>query len=132
VGDYKASEPLIVEALALAKRYDFDIDRMEFADAKKRVAELEAVLLAHGEHVSAIGEHIIASHKPGEVDDDSVAILDGYHVGARAVAGGGQGEPGETTLEAALRLLKLAKQRGAFAPPTTDSAEVFHILEYGE
>jgi hypothetical protein len=31
-------------ALFLGRKYDFDIDRMEFEDAKKRVAELEAQL----------------------------------------------------------------------------------------
>jgi len=66
-------------------------------------------------HSNAIGQYLVAAHKPGEVDHEAVAILDGYHVGAREVAGGGQGEPGETTLQAALRLLTLAHARGAFA-----------------
>lgn len=63
-----------------------------------------------------IGQHLISAHQPGQVDAASVALLDGYHVGEKLVAGGGAGEPGETTLDAALRLLKLAMSRGAFAP----------------
>lgn len=62
----------------------------------------------------ALGEYIVEHHRPGEVDDVSVAILDGYHVGGTRVAGAAHGEPGENTLAAALRLLKLAKARGAF------------------
>lgn len=62
------------------------------------------------EHHHALGQHIVVTHKPGEVDPEAVAILDGYHVGPLEVAGGG-----ETTLQAALRLLRLAHARGAFS-----------------
>lgn len=72
---------------------------------------------AYREHCHALGQHLIEAHKPGEVDPEAVAILDGYHIGAREVAGGGRGEPGETTLEAALRLLRMAHDRGAFQEP---------------
>lgn len=69
---------------------------------------------AYQEWSKNIAQYIVKAHKVGAVDDEAAAILDGYHVGLQEVAGGGQGEPGETTLEAALRLLKLAKVRGAF------------------
>ncbi len=72
---------------------------------------------AYRDHTRKLGQHIIDAHKPGAVDVEAVAILDGYHVGARKVRGGGEGEPGESTLEAALRLLKLALARGAFREP---------------
>lgn len=93
-------------------------DGREVADLREaatRAAHYDSVVsawAAHTETMGALGQHLIAAHKPGEVDDAAVALLDGYHVGGRAVA---PGEPGETTLEAALRLLKLAKERGAFA-----------------
>lgn len=89
--------------------------RQLIAEAAGEVARAHRMIAARDENHHAIGQYIVAAHKPGEVDHEAVAILDGYHVGARAVAGGGQGEPGETTLQAALRLLKLAHQRGAFA-----------------
>lgn len=81
----------------------------------EEVERCRRMIAARDENHRAIGQYLVAAHKPGEVDEEAVAILDGYHVGARAVAGGGAGEPGETTLQAALRLLKLAKARGAFA-----------------
>ena len=96
-------------------------DGREVADLREaatRAAHYDSVVsawTAHKEMMGALGQHLLDAHKPGEVDEEAVAILDGYHVGAREVAGGVQGEPGETTLEAALRLLKLAHQRGAFA-----------------
>lgn len=71
---------------------------------------------AHQRHHRALGDFLVKEHKPGDVDSEAVAILDGYHVGARQVVGAGGGEPGETTLEAGLRLLKLAHARGAFCP----------------
>lgn len=77
---------------------------------------LEQQIAAYQEWARALGQHIVETHKPGQVDAAAVAILDGFHVGEREVAGGGAGEPGETTLEAALRLLKLAYDRGAFQP----------------
>lgn len=62
---------------------------------------------AYQEWVHALGRHIVSAHKPGQVDDRSVAVLDGYpHPDL--------GLPKENTLEAALRLLKLAAERGAF------------------
>lgn len=84
-------------------------------DCAECIEQLQGQVAALQEHHRDIGQHLLDTHKPGEVDEQAVAILDGYHVGAREVAGGGQGEPGETTLQAALRLLKLAHQRGAFA-----------------
>lgn len=71
---------------------------------------------AHQRHHRALGDFLVKEHKPGDVDSEAVAILDGYHVAARQVVGAGGGEPGETTLEAGLRLLKLAHARGAFCP----------------
>ncbi len=79
---------------------------------------LRASVEAYRDHARKLGQHIIDAHKPGAVAVEAVAILDGYHVGARKVRGGGEGEPGESTLEAALRLLKLALARGAFRVPT--------------
>lgn len=118
-------------------------DGQEVADIRSACAYIDSCKDAHGELASlndrlaayhtwgrAIGEHIVASHRAGQVDEAAVAILDGYHVGVREVAGGGQGEPGETTLEAALRLLKLAKDRGAFDPPT-DAASLREAYECG-
>lgn len=89
--------------------------RQLIAEAAGEVARAHRMIAARDEQHRAIGQHLLDAHKPGEVDPEAVAILDGYHVGAREVAGGGQGEPGEATLEAALRLLKLAHARGAFA-----------------
>lgn len=66
-----------------------------------------------------IGQYLLTAHKAGEVDPDAVAILDGYHIADREVD---DGEHGESTLEAALRLLKLAKQRGAFMNTTERDA----------
>ena len=80
----------------------------------EEVERCRRMIAARDENHCAIGQHLIAAHKPGEVDEEAVAILDGYHVGARKVAGASAGEPGETTLQAAVRLLKLAKERGAF------------------
>lgn len=74
----------------------------------------EGQVNAYQEWAHELGQHIIKEHKAGTVDDEAAAILDGYHVGLQPVAGGGQGEPGEHTLAAAVRLLKLAKARGAF------------------
>jgi hypothetical protein len=76
---------------------------------------LRTSVAAQCEHHHELGQYIVAVHKPGLVDEAAVAILDGYHVGATQVAGGGAGEPGEHTLAAALRLLKLAHERGAFS-----------------
>jgi hypothetical protein len=76
---------------------------------------LRTSVAAQREHHHELGQYIVAVHKPGLVDEAAVAILDGYHVGATQVAGGGAGEPGEHTLAAALRLLKLAHERGAFS-----------------
>lgn len=59
-----------------------------------------------------LAAYLVEHHKQPEVDDRSVAILDGYHVGLTAVAGPSAG--GENTLAAAVRLLKLAAERGAF------------------
>lgn len=93
-------------------------DGCEVADLREaatRSAHYDSVVsawAAHTETMGALGQHLLDAHKPGEVDPEAVALLDGYHVGGRAVA---PGEAGETTLEAALRLLKLAKERGAFA-----------------
>jgi hypothetical protein len=93
-------------------------DGREVADLREaatRAAHYDSVVsawAAHTETMGALGQHLLDAHKPGEVDGEAVAILDGYHVGGRAVV---PGEPGETTLQAALRLLKLAKARGAFA-----------------
>lgn len=87
-------------------------------ECAEHIERLQGQVAALQEHHREVGQHLLDAHKPGEVDPEAVAILDGYHVGAREVAGGGQGEPGETTLEAALRLLKLAHQRGAFAAAT--------------
>ncbi len=112
--------------------------RQLIAEAAGEVARAHRMFAARDENHRELGQHIVAAHKPGEVDHEAVAILDGYHVGARAVAGGGQGEPGETTLQAALRLLKLAHARGAFAaaehvvtsaaPPT---GPTFRVAEIG-
>ena len=84
---------------------------------EETIKQLRDQVAAYQEHFHELGQYIVDAHKHGEVDDAAVAILDGYHVGTREVAGGGQGESGETTLEAALRLLKLAKDRGAYKPP---------------
>jgi hypothetical protein len=61
---------------------------------------------------SALADYIGEHHKSPTVDDEAVAILDGYHVGLVEVAGPSAG--GENTLAAAVRLLKLAASRGAF------------------
>lgn len=82
------------------------------------LARLEGQVTAYQEHIHELGQYIVDAHKHGEVDDAAVAILDGYHVGTREVAGGGQGEPGEDTLTAAIRLLRLARERGAYAEQT--------------
>ena len=90
-------------------------DVADLREAATRSAHHDSVVsawAAHTETMGALGQHLLDAHKPGEVDPEAVAFLDGYHVGGRAVA---PSEPGETTLEAALRLLKLAKARGAFA-----------------
>ena len=64
---------------------------------------------AYQKWASALGQHIVDTHKRGQVDDKAVAVLDGYpHPDL--------GLPKENTLEAALRLLKLAADRGAFKP----------------
>jgi hypothetical protein len=84
---------------------------------------LRTSVAAQREHHHEIGQYLVAAHKPGLVDEAAVAILDGYHVGAKEVAGGGAGEPGETTLGAALRLLKLAAEHGAYAFRPARSAE---------
>jgi hypothetical protein len=83
-------------------------------EAAEAITQHRAQLDAYREHCHEIGQHLIEAHKPGQVDPEAVAILDGYHAGAREVAGGGAGEPGETTLQAALRLLRLAAARGAW------------------
>ena len=108
-----ASEDLqaLLEAAAVA----IDACGQQADEAEAEVERCQLQVEAYRQQHHALGQHIVATHKPGEVDHEAVAILDGYHVGAREVAGGGHGEPGETTLEAALRLLKLAHARGAFA-----------------
>ena len=72
---------------------------------------LRTSVAAQREHAHDLAQYIVAVHKPGQVDTAAVAILDGYHVGETEVAGG----QGEHTLAAAVRLLKLARERGAYA-----------------
>lgn len=91
--------------------------RRAFETDWSELDSLRASVGGYREHFHELGQHLIAAHKPGDVDEAAVAILDGYHIGAREVAGGGAGEPGEDTVAAALRLLKLALARGAFRPP---------------
>jgi len=86
-------------------------------EAAEAITQHRGQLEAYREHFHELGQHLVEAHKPGEVDPEAVAILDGYHVGTREVAGGGAGEPGEDTVAAALRLLKLALARGAFRLP---------------
>lgn len=78
------------------------------------LAQARSQVDAYQRSAMELADYLVEHHKAGEVDDASVAILDGYHVGKTEVAGAGRGEPGENTLSAALRLLKLAKARGAF------------------
>lgn len=108
--------------------------RQLIAEAAGEVARAHRMFAARDENHRELGQHLLDAHKPGEVDHEAVAILDGYHIGAREVAGGGHGEPGETTLEAALRLLKLAHARGAFAaaehvvtPATAPTGPTFRV-----
>lgn len=83
-------------------------------DAADEVERMLRQVAAYQEWSKALADYIVATHKQGAVDDASAAILDGYHVGLTPVAGPRDG--GENTLAAALRLLKLAKARGAFDP----------------
>lgn len=99
--------------------------RLVALERDETIRRLELQLEAHRETHGEIGQYLVDTHKPGLVDDDAVAVLDGYHVGAREVAGGGAGEPGEHTLAAALRLLKLAHARGAFRLNETMLAKAF-------
>lgn len=111
IGDKAAGLDTAAALLRLAhQRRAFETDWSE-------LDSLRASVGGYREHFHELGQHLIAAHKPGDVDEAAVAILDGYHVGAREVAGGGAGEPGEDTVAAALRLLKLALARGAFRLP---------------
>jgi hypothetical protein len=109
-------EPGETVAKMAIDRLQLALDRGAFASDWSELDSLRTSVAAQREHHHELGQHIVAIHKPGEVDTEAVAILDGYHVGAKEVAGGGAGEPGEHTLAAALRLLKLAHTRGAFGP----------------
>lgn len=81
-------------------------------DAADEVERMQRQVEAYQEWSRELAAYVALTHKPGIVDDASVAILDGYHIGLTPVAGPPAG--GENTLAAALRLLKLAKDRGAF------------------
>lgn len=90
------------------------------------LAQARSMLDGYERWSKALADYIVEHHKPGQVDPAAVAILDGYHVGETEVAGAGQGEPGESTLEAAVRLLRLAYARGVFATgwPAADEASL--------
>jgi hypothetical protein len=107
---------------AAKARADSEASTTETPLALETLAEinssLQEMIDARDESHHEIGQYLLATHKAGEVDADAIAILDGHHIGDREVD---DGERGETTLEAALRLLKLAKQRGAFV--NTDERE---------
>jgi hypothetical protein len=109
--------------LTFSGRPDPHDDRAMLHEAAGEIERLRGQVAAYQNHHHELGQYLIVAHKPGEVDIAAVAILDGYHVGAKEVAGGGAGEPGETTLGAALRLLKLAAERGAYAFRPARSAE---------
>lgn len=89
--------------------------RAEFDRVHDDLAELGRLreqVAAYQRHSKALADYIVEHHQSPAVDDEAVAILDGYHVGLTAVAGPAAG--GENTLAAAVRLLKLAAKRGAF------------------
>lgn len=81
-------------------------------DDLAELGRLREQVAAYQEWSKALADYIVEHHKPLMVDDKAVAILDGYHVGLTPVAGPSAG--GENTLAAAVRLLKLAAERGAF------------------
>lgn len=62
---------------------------------------LRTMVAAQREHHHELGQYLVAAHVHGDVDDKAKAKLDG--------------SDGEHTLAAALRLLKLAMSRGAYA-----------------
>ena len=82
--------------------------------AADEVERMQRQVEAHQEWSKSLAAYVSLTHKPGVVDDASVAILDGCHIGLTPVAGPSAG--GENTLAAALRLLKLAERRGACDP----------------
>ena len=121
--EVRSSQALIarVKELEQGAKADADADA-QASFALETLAEinssLQEMIDSRDESHHEIGQYLLVAHKAGEVDSDAIAILDGYHIGDREVD---DGERGETTLEAALRLLKLAKQRGAFV--NTDERE---------
>lgn len=109
-------EPGQTVAKMAIDRLKLALQRRAFVADWSELESLKASVEGYRKHMQEIGQYLITAHARGAVDEAAVAILDGYHVGATPVAGGGAGEPGEHTLGAALRLLKLAASRGAFAP----------------